>query len=88
MHTYMCLCMCGDMPHTHVCPWRPEEETGSPGIRVAGCCGLPDVGSDQGSFGRTTVLLTTVVSDLPRPKEKALKKIKFWSTNQIEFLTK
>lgn len=74
----MCLCMCGDMP---------EEDTGSPGIRVAGCCGLPDVGSVQGSSGRTTVLLITEWSPHPQG-ENFWKKNKFWSTNQIEFLAK
>lgn len=66
MYMCMCLCMCGDMPHTPMCPWRPEEDTGCAGIRVAWCYGLPGVGSDQGSSGRTAVLLTTESSPQPQ----------------------
>lgn len=72
MYMCMCLCMCGDIPHTHMCPCRTEEDAGSPGIRVTGCCGLPDVvlikdplEEQQCSWPR---------SDLPSPKEKTFKK--------------
>lgn len=42
---FVCMCLCMDMPHMYMCPWRPEEWIGFPRTGVTDGCEPPIVGT-------------------------------------------